>query len=69
MKEVTLKIPDNKFRFFMELVKSLGFVQVASESDSEEEMVANITQGFKEMELYKEGKMKGTPLKDFLNEL
>jgi len=53
----------------MELVKSLGFVQVASESDSEEEMVANITQGFKEMELYKEGKMKGTPLKDFLNEL
>jgi len=27
MKEVTLKIPDSKFNFFMELVKNLGFVK------------------------------------------
>lgn len=25
MKEVTLKIPDSKYKFFMELVKNLGF--------------------------------------------
>lgn len=25
MKEVTLKIPDNKYQFFMELISNLGF--------------------------------------------
>jgi hypothetical protein len=25
MKEITLKIPENKFRFFMELIANLGF--------------------------------------------
>jgi hypothetical protein len=25
MKEVTLRIPDNKYQFFMELVRNLGF--------------------------------------------
>jgi hypothetical protein len=29
MKQVTLYIPDNKYTFFMELVKSLGFVKVS----------------------------------------
>jgi hypothetical protein len=29
MKQVTLIIPDNKYPFFMELVKSLGFVKVS----------------------------------------
>jgi hypothetical protein len=29
MKQITLYIPDNKYTFFMELVKSLGFVKVS----------------------------------------
>lgn len=69
MKEVTLKIPDKKFNFFMELIKSLGFIQIEEKEDSREEIIANLKEGFKEMKLYKEGKMKGTPLKYFLNEL
>ncbi len=36
MKEVTLKIPDKKFKFFMELIKHLGF-EVAEELDILEE--------------------------------
>lgn len=28
MKEVTLKIPDDKYQFFMELVRNLGFERV-----------------------------------------
>jgi len=28
MKEVTLHIPDNKYRFFMELIKSLRFIKI-----------------------------------------
>ncbi len=69
MKQITLNIPDNKYSFFIELIKSLDFVQMQDEGDSKEEIIANIEEGLKEMKLYKEGKMKGTPLKDFLNEL
>ena len=69
MKQVTVRIPDNKFQFFMELIKNLGFVQVEEEGDSEEEIVANLKQGFKEMKLHKEGKLTGTPLTNFLDEL
>lgn len=36
MKEVTLKIPDNKYQFFMELVRNLGF-EKADELDIPEE--------------------------------
>lgn len=68
-KEITLKIPENKYRFFMELVHSLEFVKVEDHGDSKEEVISNLKQGFEEMKLYKEGKLKGTPLKDFLNEL
>jgi hypothetical protein len=69
MKQVTLKIPDSKYAFFLELVDNLGFVQLEEKGDSKEEIIANLKEGFKEMKLYKEGKLKGTPLKDFLDEL
>jgi len=71
MKEVTLKIPDNKYQFFMELVKSLGFVKIrkAGEGDSGEEIIENLTQGFSEMQKIRKGSLKTTPAKDFLNEL
>lgn len=41
MHELILKIPDNKLSFFMELVKSLGFVQIENEvlSPHQKEMV------------------------------
>ena len=53
----------------MELIESLGFVQVGEEKDAREEVIANLREGFKEMELIKQGKLKGTPLNDFLDEL
>jgi hypothetical protein len=36
---------------------------------SKEEIKKNIKQGLKEVRLIEQGKMKATPLKDFLNEL
>ncbi|MDX2002679.1 MAG: hypothetical protein SFW35_09605 [Chitinophagales bacterium] len=41
----------------------------ADEGDTKEEIVKNLKKGFEEMKLFKEGKTKGTALKDFLNEL
>ena len=69
MKQVILNIKEDKFKFFMELIKNLDFVQIEEGGDSKEEIIANLRQGFKEMKLYKDGKLKGTPLNDFLNEL
>lgn len=34
MQNISLQIPDNKYSFFMELVQSLGFVQVNRKESS-----------------------------------
>ncbi len=71
MKEIVLKVPDREYSFFMKLIKSLGFVDIkeVDEGDSKEAIVENLKQGFKEMQLIKDGKLKTTSAKDFLNEL
>jgi hypothetical protein len=70
MKQVTINIPESKYSFFMELIENLGLEQAEEENvDTREEVMAGIEQGFKEAKLIQEGKMKGTPLKDFLDEL
>ena len=71
MKQVILEVEDDQYQFFKELVDRLSFVrmQEGNEGDSKEEIIANLKQGFQEMKLYREGKTKGTALKDFLDEL
>ena len=72
MKELIVKIPDNKLGFFMELLKSLGFVKFKSsetDEDSKEEIIENIRQGWKEVNLIKQGKMKSRPAKDLIREI
>jgi hypothetical protein len=70
MKQVTLNIKEKKYEFFMELLKNLDFVQVKEiEGDSKEEIRANLERAFKDLKLYKEGKLKTSPAKNFLNEL
>lgn len=68
MKEIVLKVPDREYSFFMKLIKSLGFVDIkeVDEGDSKEAIVENLKQGFKEMQLIKDGKLKTTSAKDFL---
>jgi len=69
MRQVLLNVEEKKFQFFLELVKSLDFVEVNSEGDSKEAILQNIKQGLEEVRLAKEGKLKTTPAKEFLNEL
>ncbi len=70
MKHISLTIPDHKYAFFLELVKSLKFVEVEETyTDAEKEVLKGIEQGFREVKLIEEGKMKSRPAKDFLNEL
>jgi hypothetical protein len=70
-KRVVLTIQANKYPFFMKLVENFDFVEIMKEEtgDSKQEIVANLAQGFKELKLYKQGKLKTTTTQDFLNEL
>lgn len=69
MKQVTLNIPDNKYQFFLELVKSLNFVKVKDDGDSKEspynpEFVDKIIKSEKE---FKEGNYARVEKKDLKN--
>jgi hypothetical protein len=71
-KQVVLKVKSGKYPFFMKLVRSLDFVEVEwdeDSGDSREDIIANLTEAFEQIKLIKEGKLKTTPAKDFLNEL
>jgi hypothetical protein len=72
MTQIVLNIKDSKVGFFLELVKNFDFVKVEKGDYTEstkDEIKESITQGLKEVQLIEQGKMKATPLKDFLNEL
>ena len=71
MKQITLNIPDNKYSFFMELVKSLKFVKVKDEGDSKEspyapEFVDKIKQSEKEFQEGNYTRVEKKDLKNFL---
>jgi len=61
MKQVTLNIPDNKYPFFMELVKSLNFVKVSDESKltrKQQEFVEGTKRSLEQVEQYLKGEIK-----------
>lgn len=70
MKKITINIPDNKYSFFLELVKNLGLEKVKEEPvNVNQDALKGLEQGFREVKLIQDGKMKGTPLNEFLDEL
>ena len=69
MKQVILNVKESKFKFFMELVRSFDFVRIDGDGDSKEAILSNIKKGLEEVKLARQGKLKTTPAKDFLNEL
>lgn len=69
MKQITLQIPDKEYGFFMSLVQRLGFVKIAEDDDSKEQVEANLREAFTELQMIKKGVKKPTPLSDFLKEL
>jgi len=70
MRQVTLSVSDSKFKFFMELVRSLDFVQVEEDAgDSREAILANVRQGLEEVGQIEQGKLSGRPAQQLLDEL
>ena len=71
MKQVTLNIPDNKFSFFMELVKNLGFAKEVSHTSKspKSKLLRDLEEAVDEVNLMKKGKLEGIDAKDLINEL
>ena len=70
MKQITINVPDNKYSFFLELLKNLGLEKVKEEPvDVKMEGLERLEQGFREVKLIEEGKMTGTQINTFLDEL
>lgn len=71
MKQITIHIPDNKFSFFMELIKSLKFIKrvETEEVSSKEEVLKGLQEAVEEVNQIKAGKKKAQPLSEFLDGL
>jgi hypothetical protein len=70
MRHVTIYTTDEEYSHFVQLAKSLDYVKKIETDDgsSKSEIINNIKKGFEEMQLIKAGKLKTTPLNDFLGE-
>ena len=71
MRQVTIYTTDKEYSHFVELAKNLHYVKKIETDDepTKSEIVSNIKEGLREMQLIKKGKLKTTSAKDFLNEL
>lgn len=67
--KVLLDIKENKVSFVMELLSSLNFVKVKPLSDEKAELMSNIREAVEELKLVRQGKLKGIPAKELLDEL
>ena len=66
MKQITLNITDNKFQTFLELIKTLDYVEI---SEVENKALDELQNSLKQVKLMQEGKLKKQSAEDFLNEL
>ena len=71
MKQITLRIPDNKVPFFMELIENLKFIKKVEteEVTSKEQVLNDLQDAVEEVNQIKDGKKKAIPLSEFLNEV
>ena len=69
MQRVVIDIPDNKFNFFIELVKNLGFKRVRPLPKEQKEFIDDLKHSLEQVKQHQDGKIKLQTAKDFINEL
>lgn len=72
MKQVVLNIPDNKYPFFMALIKNLGFVKIADEVDltkKQQAFVEGTKNSLEQVEQHLKGEIKLKSAEQLFNEL
>ncbi len=66
MKQLTINISENKYKTFLEFIKTLDYVKV---EEVDEDVLSNLKVSLSEVKLIREGKLPKEKAKDFLNEL
>lgn len=72
MKQIILHIPDNKYQFFLELVKSLGFVKISEEANltkNQKEFVEGTKDSLQQVEQHLKGNINLKTADQLHNEL
>lgn len=73
-KQIHLEVPANQYRFLLKLLQSLPFVRVTQAGEApltaeQRENYENVAQGFRELKLTREGKLRAQPIQELLDEL
>jgi len=64
MKQLTINIKDNRFKTFIEFIRTLDYVEI------EDDIAMNeLRSSLKQVKLMKEGKLKKQSAEDLINEL
>jgi hypothetical protein len=66
MKQITLNIRENKFKTFLEFIKTLDYVEVP---EADKKAMEELQNSLNQVKLMKEGKIEKQSAEDFLNEL
>ena len=66
MRQLTLNISDNKFRTFLEFIKTLDYVEVP---EVDKQALGELQGSLNQVKLMQEGKIEKQSAEDFLNEL
>lgn len=67
--KLLLEIKDDKAAFIMELLNNFKFVKAKPLTPHKAEVMESVKQAVEEMKLINQGKLKGIPAKQLLNEL
>jgi len=72
MKDITLSVQDKDYSFFVKLVKNLDFVQIkepVGHKSKKQKFLDEFKEAVEELNQVKEGKIKGRPVQELLDEL
>ena len=73
-KQIHLEVQAKQYRFVLKLLEALPFVRVSQPTEpaltpEQQANYENVQQGFKELKLMREGKLKAQPIQQLLDEL
>lgn len=67
--KVLIDVKDNKAKFIMELLTNFSFVKAKQITNEKALLIEDIKDAVEELSLIKQGKIKGIPAKQLLDEL
>jgi hypothetical protein len=66
-RKITLRVPESKYSFLLELLENLEFVEL--EEPSKEQLLHEIKQSFQEVKMMEAGKLPKKTARELLHEL